>query len=1226
MRSLNKIIFINSAAAQYAEISLDGNVHLIGTQGVGKSTLLRAILFFYNADKTKLGIPREKKNFDQYYFPYQNSYIIYEVKREDITYSVIAFKSQGRVAFRFFDARYDKDYFIDQTGKAFPTFEQTMAFGRDVYHSKIISNYEDYRNILYGNNKGLAAEFRKYALLESTQYQNIPRTIQNVFLNSKLDAAFIKETIIKSLSEEEIRIDLGTYAHNHLRNFETELNDIKIWSQKNKAGKIVVRSQAEAVAIANRSYLFVDQEKKNFSLRLGWFLNSIKSTKPVIEEELEKSTTAETKAGDRLKALKANFDKTQKQLQTDIGIISSQLKDLKEKKKVYDAKNIEAILSRAEKKSGLIFNEQNLKEERQLLAGKFEVIEQQYRARLDQLDTQLEKFKNKITKERLNHQESFGTYKEDLQEKYEALIAQIKKQHREAIRLAENEMQAKDLCLQELKIKEVEIKHTPFFQSETKALQEEKKQLEQKITTAKGVIENSEKEIDHLKKEWKLENSKVENDSKAILDDLERSIQNINKNMESVQRKIDDSKGSFFEWLNTNIPNWGNSFGKVVDEENVLFSKDLNPILIEENANNFYGVQLDLNAINKQVKTLEDYKEDIKNLSEEVEKLQSRQKEALENLEKEKQTLKRKFRPRINSLKENISSNTYQKEQFSQELTKKENSLHDLEQKAATERTKALEKLQEDRKNLAAEKQDAKDALDKLLARVKREVSAKDKEKRDLISKEENKLNTLFQQLKEEVRDKEKEIAARTKGIKDKEKSELSKQGADTGRIEEIDKSLEKIEEELESIESNNTVVIEYQKDKRELFDKEPDLRNRRSLLNKELEGTEAEYRRKEDNLLEDLKNKTEQVKELKNQLGQILQDLEKYDDFKKLDWFPEIEKHLNLFNEKDKSNFSGSKLIENITEKHYSGIDKLRNLQETITRFTGNFTEENIFKFPTRFNSSSDYLNFAEELREFLEEDKIAEFETRVNERFSHIIRQIGKETGEMLSKEGEINRVIQKINSDFENRNFVGAIKSMAMRTVESSNKIMKILLEIKAFNDDNGMQLGESNLFSSDDQNNNNARAVKLLKQLLTEINLFKADELKLSDSFGLEFRIVENDNDSQWVEKLSNVGSEGTDVLAKAMINIMLLNVFKENASKKFKDFKLHCMMDEIGRLHPTNVKGILKFANDRNILLINGSPTSYNATEYRYTYILSKNNKNFTTVKRLVQKIPAAKSL
>ena len=51
MRYLNKIIFLNSAHIPYAEVKLDGNVHFIGTQGVGKSTLLRALLFFYNADK-----------------------------------------------------------------------------------------------------------------------------------------------------------------------------------------------------------------------------------------------------------------------------------------------------------------------------------------------------------------------------------------------------------------------------------------------------------------------------------------------------------------------------------------------------------------------------------------------------------------------------------------------------------------------------------------------------------------------------------------------------------------------------------------------------------------------------------------------------------------------------------------------------------------------------------------------------------------------------------------------------------------------------------------------------------------------------------------------------------------------------------------------------------------------------------------------------------------------
>lgn len=66
-----------------------------------------------------------------------------------------------------------------------------------------------------------------------------------------------------------------------------------------------------------------------------------------------------------------------------------------------------------------------------------------------------------------------------------------------------------------------------------------------------------------------------------------------------------------------------------------------------------------------------------------------------------------------------------------------------------------------------------------------------------------------------------------------------------------------------------------------------------------------------------------------------------------------------------------------------------------------------------------------------------------------------------------------------------------------------------------------------------------------------------------------------------------------------------------------DFRIHCMMDEIGKLHPQNVKGILDFANARNILLINSSPTTYNVSDYRYTYLLSKDGKSQTVVHPLI---------
>src|SRR5688572_25974190 len=127
MRFLNKVIFINSATIPYSEVTLDGNVHFIGTQGVGKSTLLRAVLFFYNADTLRLGIPKEKKSFPEYYFPYQNSYLIYEVMRESGPYCIIAFKSQGKVCFRFVDAAYDKKYFISGDGKAIENWDASRA-------------------------------------------------------------------------------------------------------------------------------------------------------------------------------------------------------------------------------------------------------------------------------------------------------------------------------------------------------------------------------------------------------------------------------------------------------------------------------------------------------------------------------------------------------------------------------------------------------------------------------------------------------------------------------------------------------------------------------------------------------------------------------------------------------------------------------------------------------------------------------------------------------------------------------------------------------------------------------------------------------------------------------------------------------------------------------------------------------------------------------------------
>ena len=413
--------------------------------------------------------------------------------------------------------------------------------------------------------------------------------------------------------------------------------------------------------------------------------------------------------------------------------------------------------------------------------------------------------------------------------------------------------------------------------------------------------------------------------------------------------------------------------------------------------------------------------------------------------------------------------------------------------------------------------------------------------------------------------------------------------------------------------------MIEYNKDKRELFDKVPQLKADRASLEKKQTSIIDEHKIELDKINHKYLEQKVSVESIKFKIEEFDNDLKKFIDFKKSDAFESIQVYFSDDIKENNNLKTAASIISEINDKHYKGISTFKELQQSTNAFTGNFNEHNIFSFKVKLNEDEDFLNFASDLKEFIKEDKINQFEKRVNERFAHIIQLIGRETTELNSKEAEIEKIIKKINDDFVTKNFVQAIKEMEMRTQKSSNSIVKLLIQIKEFNDENSLVLGEKNLFTSTDSNSKNQKAVELLKQLVKELEKYKNSTLTLSESFDLQFRIVENDNDSGWVEKLSNVGSEGTDVLVKAMINILLLNVFKDSASKKFKDFKLHCMMDEIGKLHPNNVKGILSFANERNILLINGSPTSQNATDYKYTYKLAKEQSK-TDTKKYITKI------
>ncbi len=1220
MRYLSKIIFINSASIKYAEINVDGNVHFIGTQGVGKSTLLRALLFFYNANQLKLGIPVGKKSFVDFYLPFQDSYIIYEVVRETGPFCIMAFKSQGRVCFRFIDAGYDKKYFIDSEGRANETWDKMkLALGKDLSYTKKIDRYDDYRNILYGNSNGIGADFKKYSLLESKQYQNIPRAIQHVFLNYKVESEFIKDTIIKALNEEEIKIDLLNYSH-YLKDFDTQLNDIRKWVEKTRNGEIVVRKQAETIAVTFAAIQFLSREKQQLANNLFWQVKETKKQQPKLADKLAREQTKQQELINKIAEADKKFQLKKDKVTAEISICNSKLKEIKTKADTYAAMDIDSIIERVATKKEKEIDKDALLKQKEILEAKFTDIKQKYEAQINQLTNQIATFENLQQAATNNANEILFQTKEQLTKEYEDLFEEIKKHHDTKLALAKNVLEETKAALNKLQVTKAATKHQRFYEADIEKYKADIYSLNEKIRVTDSDIKQQLAEAENIKKLWELDKERtgeiVENKNEKFKEQLQKN----DEKLAAINTKLLDNKGSLYGWLNKEYAGWETTIGKVIDEDNVLYHAGLNPEIITTENSSFYGIKLNLDEINKTVKTVADHEKDKLKLIKDNETLQKNLATLAIQLIADIDNLKRKHLPKITKCKEAVRNNEYVIEQAKTKVDEAKVNLEEWIKKATSDKKLALENIDAEIQKASETSLHAANEMTDIEQSIKKQIDNKRKEKDKKTIAEQKKTTDTIAQIIAATNIKrqaaEKEIAALTND----KKNELDSSGADTKRIYQIEESLAALVLELAFIEKNRDIVAEYNKDKRELFDKAMYFKDQKIKWELQLATDQGNFGLLKQKQWEDVELLKAGIGTIKQQLAQMEEDLEKYEAFRLTDCYRSIQDKLEEPGDDYQTNERCKELIDNLNSSYYKVIDRYRELQEAINKFNGNFSPQNIFSFKTKLIEQAEYFQFAEDLKEFIEEDKIATYEKRVNELFADIIKQVGKETTDLLSKEGEIQTVISDINKDFVKRNFAGVIKSIQLRVVQSSNKVVHLLTEIKKFNDENLYDLGEADLFSSNEQTREgkNKKAIGLLMQLVKEIADHKNQHINLSDSFELEFKVIENDNDTNWVQNLANVGSDGTDVLVKAMINIMLLNVFKEGATKnKFKDFRLHCMMDEIGKLHPTNVRGILKFANDRNINLINSSPQSFDALAYRYTFKLAKDANNVTIINRLI---------
>lgn len=224
--SLLRIIIIDSFwQGQVNELDLTGHTQLEGTNGAGKTSLMRLLPLFYGMRPSDIVSKVDQaKNFADFYLPRESSILVYEYARPFGQTCQVLATSDGRgVHFKFIDSAYDSQHFISSTD------------GHKAKPFTISEIEKNYRSIGKESSKFLGIDKYRQVIqnLRSGRKHKEIRVLQNRFSFSEQACPHIDKvingTIEKNLDFEAVKRMLVAIASDHLaRNTSDEKEQLSL--------------------------------------------------------------------------------------------------------------------------------------------------------------------------------------------------------------------------------------------------------------------------------------------------------------------------------------------------------------------------------------------------------------------------------------------------------------------------------------------------------------------------------------------------------------------------------------------------------------------------------------------------------------------------------------------------------------------------------------------------------------------------------------------------------------------------------------------------------------------------------------------------------------------------------------------------------------------------------------------------------------------------------------
>ena len=1178
--NLKKIILINSANFNYLEVDMSKDLFFLGDNGSGKTTVIRAVHYLFSGDVRNLGIPTDKDGFKEYYFRYQNSYMIYVF--ED--FFIFMYKAGGEIVKLFSKQEFDKSRVIDAEGSLFELAD-IRKYAKEPNLKKTVKSLSEYRDIIYGHDSKYI-DFKFTSIKNSEIFIGLFNEIFNID-KSIIDSKSIKKAIQTTLDYEKEVIDF---------NYDDYLQKIYEFQSKYKFFKEFERQKnsIEEAYLLKGELLELEVELLHQKEKLNYLSNK---EEELLSDVLKRDSLI-LKEQDKVRENKKVKDKILNRctdrVSTIINSLALDIEEISRLKEMYAKDNVLKNRDLADRYT-------EIKQSFDELSNSYAKLKSGFEDALGNIEKEIKSLEYKRDKElQREADDKESNQRRSLKDQLEADISKSELELNSFIQKTEYEISAKkdEIQVFDEKILESKKLQESIYTQLGESQRELKNQKDTDISSKEDAISVSEQDILKFESENKnisfsIENLKyklnrdVKNTDEEYADENKRLVDEI----AVYESMIHSNPGSFKEFLNEEVDGWEGEIFPIIDTKLLDMSvSDLSPSLV--GSEKLFGLSLNKDKL-KKILTKDEAEVEISALA-------HKQKIALEVYEEKLKELNKKYQNDVKEFELNIQLNTKEIELKQEEIKQYYQQIKDIEyefmkttqelrstyEKEDAQAKKQTSKLQNSSQNSLNEIEDLNKSIYASRVEVKQNISA-------LTLKYDKDLETTKEKITSWLKDERESLDAQIR-LKEAKKFETTQ----SEQIQNLEAQLKVKHEELRLSDRAKEYLAEYShvEIKIESYDK----------LVIQLDAIRFKNDEFKSRLNHKINGYDEIYKELSFEQKECSKNIKKYE--KGLERFDEMEIDFDECSTRISDEFLDDvisvyeKTISTYTNKKINlktMLDRINSLKNTQSEIDINFRLDEldsdfyISSSPNILTKIDEIVEFKDKKLEIVKENGHKEFVNFVNNLLPQKMSIFSDSEDKFFTQVARINKNLSKV--DF------GVIKDIQIDTKTTDKKsIAKILKDLEANVSNLSSLLNENSLFYDKkdvmDELNSLEDKFAMIKGEL------KGSAISLRDTLDLSLSFNENGKHVTQVAQLKNESSTGGSILLKIAIAISILKLFV-----KEDDTPFFLIVDEVSRLHSSNQERLREFANSKGfgIIFVTPEPT-YSKPDHIKYYRFKKN--------------------